>query len=241
MSIGSDRTTAQVMREYRMYHRRMVIIFEDAENFLNSEPNAENVMMLEAFLEQMNACQSKLESLTSEVLNQSESESEATEASDKTNDTSRKMAQFVGMIRVFKSKTNPGKTYDSKSIFSSTANQPSFGANTSLLQTKMPKLKLPNFDGDERKFLDFKHHFTKMVHQNESLPALDKLYYLKGALTGKAEKLIRDIPISDENFEVAWKTILEHFEDKLSIIKSHFSVLFSIKRINTGKEIPRFN
>lgn len=105
------------------------------------------------------------------------------------------------------------------------------------MRNKLPKVQLPIFDGDEQKFLNYKSQFLRLVHNNKEVDLENKMFYLKSSLSGRAERLVRDIPTSAENYQRTWDAIIERYEDKFLIVESHFSELFAIQRIKSPREI----
>lgn len=49
---------------------------------------------------------------------------------------------------------------------------------------RLPTIEIPKFDGTWEKWLPFRDTFTSMIHDNASLPSIDKLHYLRWALEG---------------------------------------------------------
>ena len=55
---------------------------------------------------------------------------------------------------------------------------------------RLPKLELPTFDGNMKKWHDFWDLFETAIHTRPDLAEIEKLQYLKGQLKGAALKLI---------------------------------------------------
>lgn len=79
---------------------------------------------------------------------------------------------------------------------------------------KLPKITIPTFSGKYEEWTTFRDLFTSLVHSNDSLDDVQKLHYLKGYLTGEAEQLIRQIPITAANYEACWQQIEKRFNNK---------------------------
>ncbi|XP_048477852.1 uncharacterized protein LOC105387623 [Plutella xylostella] len=69
-------------------------------------------------------------------------------------------------------------------------------------QVKLPQLELPRFDGDVRQWPAFKNIFYASV-DSADLPTVNKLQYLKSALTGEAAGLVNSLLITEENYTKA--------------------------------------
>ncbi|XKL60216.1 hypothetical protein PGB90_001232 [Kerria lacca] len=122
----------------------------------------------------------------------------------------------------------------SRSSLTGNAND-SFSSN--IPEVKLPKIEIPKFDGDPRKFLKFKALFQNIVHDDANIPSIRKLYYLQEALTGKAEEFVRDIDVNETSYSIAWTELCQRFDNKRSIIRLHFSDLFGILKINHESQL----
>lgn len=70
--------------------------------------------------------------------------------------------------------------------------------------------------------------FKNMVNNDPAIPNVQKLYYLKSALTGEAADRVRNSTISDTNFSEAWATLTARYSNNRSIMKTHLRDLFSL-------------
>ena len=73
------------------------------------------------------------------------------------------------------------------------------------------------------------------MHQSKSLAAVEKLSYLKGYLTGPAEKCIEGLPLTNENYEEALTLLRGRFGNPQLIIASHMHNLLKIDKVTVGK------
>lgn len=62
--------------------------------------------------------------------------------------------------------------------------------------------------------------FESLIHNNSSLPPVQKLHYLKSHLSGEAEQLVRHIPITSANYEQCWMQLIKRYNNK-RYISSH--------------------
>ncbi|KAL0809310.1 hypothetical protein ABMA28_011521 [Loxostege sticticalis] len=79
---------------------------------------------------------------------------------------------------------------------------------------KLPEICIPKFSGKYSEWATFKDMFTSLIHCNNSLENVQKLHYLKGYLTGEAEQLVRQIPVSADNYSRTWNLLNERFNNK---------------------------
>ena len=87
--------------------------------------------------------------------------------------------------------------------------------NDSALTSKipLPKISIPKFDGDYAKWPTFSDLFEKVIHE-QPISAVQKMWFLKTNLTGEAERLIRHLALTDNNYETSWKILKDRFSNK---------------------------
>ena len=72
---------------------------------------------------------------------------------------------------------------------------------------KLPKLELPKFYGDVMKFQNFWDQFEAAVHNNETLPDVQKYTYLRSVLGGVAYQTIDGFEVTGANYNHAVDTL----------------------------------
>ncbi|UYV72999.1 hypothetical protein LAZ67_10001432 [Cordylochernes scorpioides] len=82
----------------------------------------------------------------------------------------------------------------------------------------LPKLELPFFDGKLENWISFSNVFKTTIIDNSQLTNIVKLQYLKACLKGKALILVNHIPISENNFVLAWDLLEKRYDNKRDLI-----------------------
>ena len=93
---------------------------------------------------------------------------------------------------------------------------------------KLPKLELPSFDGNPLAWREFWDAFISAIHDNLSLPAIQKHQYLRSKLKGDASSLLSGLPVNAENYEVAVRLLRERFGNKQKEIDAHYVALMDL-------------
>lgn len=73
--------------------------------------------------------------------------------------------------------------------------------------------------------------FESLIASNDALPNVQKLHYLRSALTGEAAKVINSLEITNDNYAVAWNLLKQRFENKRLIVQYLIQMLFDIPAI----------
>jgi hypothetical protein len=101
---------------------------------------------------------------------------------------------------------------------------------------KLPTISLKVFNGDREKWLEFHDTYCSLIHYNVTIDAISKFHYLKSSLEGIAANVIKSIPVSSENYIIAWDLLCERYNNKRLLINHHLKALFSLERINSASE-----
>ncbi|KAG5864052.1 hypothetical protein JTB14_021111 [Gonioctena quinquepunctata] len=94
---------------------------------------------------------------------------------------------------------------------------------------KLPDIHLPKFSGKFEDWLEFRDIYKSLIHDNKILNNIQKFHYLRGALEGTAAASISKITYTADNYEVAWTTITNRFDNKKKLIYEHIKAIFSIE------------
>nr|XP_029734311.1 uncharacterized protein LOC115269623 [Aedes albopictus] len=97
---------------------------------------------------------------------------------------------------------------------------------SSASQVRLPDVKLPVFDGRVENWLNFHDLYTSLVHSAAGLSNIQKFYYLRSSLSNAALQLIQTIPISANNYPVAWKLLVDHFQNPARLKQTYVDSLF---------------
>ncbi|XP_047504423.1 uncharacterized protein LOC125049318 [Pieris napi] len=93
---------------------------------------------------------------------------------------------------------------------------------------KLPTIKLPTFDGNYLKWLEFRDTFESMINQNDSISEINKFHYLRSSLEGGATVVIKSIEFTSKNYSLAWNLLCERYDNKNILINNHIKALFSM-------------
>lgn len=106
-------------------------------------------------------------------------------------------------------------------------------------KTRLPPIELLSFDGDIKSWPIFYSSFKTTVHENTSLSDSDKLYYLLGKLSNKAQLAFAGTLPCAENYEIILKTLIDKYEDKRLLASSYLNQIFNHK-VFTSPSINNF-
>ena len=100
-----------------------------------------------------------------------------------------------------------------------------------MINVKLPLLNLPKFVGNYNQWMHFRDTFTSVIHSRQDLSRVQKLQYLKSALTDEALESIEALETTQANYEVAWTLLKKRYENKKLIINTHLKELFELQQL----------
>ncbi|KAF6207091.1 hypothetical protein GE061_018330 [Apolygus lucorum] len=78
----------------------------------------------------------------------------------------------------------------------------------------LPKIPIRKFHGDLSLWPSFKQLFISLIKEESSLSDAERFHYLVSYLEGAALEVVKHIPVLGENFEQAWTSLLEVYDNK---------------------------
>ncbi|CAH1725392.1 unnamed protein product [Aphis gossypii] len=91
----------------------------------------------------------------------------------------------------------------------------------------LPKIELPKFDGDVVQWCSFRDMFCSLVHDNQSISDIERFHFLKSCLSGPALAVIKSIPLTANNYNIAWNALQKSFENNRLLATAHIDRLFA--------------
>lgn len=92
-------------------------------------------------------------------------------------------------------------------------------------RVQLPKLSLPNWNGDLKSYESFVDIFTSLIHTNEDLNDIDKFQYLLLSLTDEPLNLLKSIPLTSENYNLAFETLTNRYSNPRLQASIHYSAI----------------
>jgi len=77
----------------------------------------------------------------------------------------------------------------------------------------LPKIEIPKFDGDVVQWCSFWDMFSSLVHNNQNISDIERFHFLKSSLSGTALAVVESIPLTADNYNIAWNALQKSFEN----------------------------
>ncbi|XP_025264302.1 uncharacterized protein LOC112637857 [Camponotus floridanus] len=98
-------------------------------------------------------------------------------------------------------------------------------------KTSLPRIKLPTFAGSYEEWPSFRDLFQSVIGANESVSDIERFHYLRSCVKGAAEKLIKSLTVTGDNYHRAWTILCKHFKNKRELIRSNFAAFTSVPKM----------
>jgi len=105
----------------------------------------------------------------------------------------------------------------------------------------LPRIDLPKFSSQYTEWVSFRDIFESLVINNECLTNVQRLHYLKTSLTDDARVVIKNITVTDANYELAWEAVRERYENTRAIVSSYLNNILDAApmKADTVSELKR--
>ena len=97
---------------------------------------------------------------------------------------------------------------------------------------QLKPIKLPDFSRNVLEWQHYTHMFNDLVDSRVDLTNIQKLHYLHTSLKGEALEIIKNLPITNENYYVALDLLKNRFDNKLIISLHHVENILKINSID---------
>ena len=105
----------------------------------------------------------------------------------------------------------------------------SVGANTSQAHVNLPELHLPKFKGDILEFPRFWDLFSNTVDKDPKLSPVHKFTYLTGYLEDEAADVVKELRVTEENYQEAKELLKERYHRPDALIFRHIHCLLHLE------------
>ncbi|GLV37431.1 hypothetical protein CBL_10603 [Carabus blaptoides fortunei] len=92
----------------------------------------------------------------------------------------------------------------------------------------LPKLKLVEFSGEVKSWNNFSDLYLATVHNNTQLSDVQKHMYLRSSVKGDALSLISSLPLTADNYQVAWNTLQTRYNNTTLLRNAYLEALFGV-------------
>ncbi|XP_067612621.1 uncharacterized protein [Eurosta solidaginis] len=97
------------------------------------------------------------------------------------------------------------------------------------------------FHGGYEDWPSFRDMFTAVYKNHPKLSAAQKLYHLRLKTKIQAGLIVKQYPLSDDNFELAWEALRSRYENKRILVDNQVKTLFNLPTIfaENGEQIQK--
>ncbi|XP_060861782.1 uncharacterized protein LOC132938783 [Metopolophium dirhodum] len=134
----------------------------------------------------------------------------------------------------FETRSQMQEIINTRSSSSTVGPNTSFGSSSNTNRVRLAPIPLPTFNGDIENWEAFYDVFRALVHNDEGLTSVQKLYYLRSCLSGPALDIVSSIPMVDGNYEVFTERLKQRYDNRSLVIQTHIRALLDAPRVDTA-------
>ena len=94
---------------------------------------------------------------------------------------------------------------------------------------KMPKFDLQKFKGHYKDWTPFYEQFMASVDSSTTIADIQKFNYLKAALSCEALQLVSHLPLSNSNYKIALKSLMDRYDNERLTVNSHLDAILQLQ------------
>src|SRR5580765_393430 len=96
---------------------------------------------------------------------------------------------------------------------------------------KLPKISLPHFSGDLSLWPSFIALYNTSIHNNQQISAMEKYQYLLASLKGEALSVVKNLPLSEDHYPIAYDTLMVRYQNKRKLATHYWSSIVRAKSL----------
>ncbi|XP_077282625.1 uncharacterized protein LOC143908736 [Temnothorax americanus] len=103
---------------------------------------------------------------------------------------------------------------------------------------KLPKISLPQFLGDLTLWPSFIALYNISIHENRNVPTIEKYQYLISCLKGEALNVVKNIPLSADNYAIAYDALILRYQNKRDLADYHVDLMLKAQPLKSESAVP---
>ncbi|XP_077259080.1 uncharacterized protein LOC143895662 [Temnothorax americanus] len=102
---------------------------------------------------------------------------------------------------------------------------------------KLPKISLPQFSGDFTLWPSFIALYNISIHENRNVPTIEKYQYLISCLKGEALNVVKNIPLSADNYAIAYDALISRYQNKRDLADYHVDLMLKAQPLKSESAV----
>lgn len=107
-------------------------------------------------------------------------------------------------------------------------------------QAELPKILLPVFDGSYSMWTNFSDIFEQTIHKSPKYGDVQKLQLLKTYAKGEANRIIRYLQTSANNYQTAWSIMKLRYNNERRLIHTYYRMMMDLPKLEIESRPTQF-
>lgn len=100
--------------------------------------------------------------------------------------------------------------------------------NTNSHNVRLPKLTVPIFDGQINDWSNWYELFNSLIHENNSISAIEKFQYLISSLKGDPLAIVKKLPVVGTNYPIALKELTDRYQNTRRLVSGYWNEIYNL-------------
>ncbi|XP_063979068.1 uncharacterized protein LOC135163520 [Diachasmimorpha longicaudata] len=96
---------------------------------------------------------------------------------------------------------------------------------------RLPKIRIPVFDGKRENWASYKNKFLALVHSRSDISDAVKCSQLFDSLVGQALAKVSQFDPSEQDYAIAWQTLLDFYDHKRIVAVEHLNAILDLPKV----------
>ncbi|XP_077273296.1 uncharacterized protein LOC143903523 [Temnothorax americanus] len=99
-------------------------------------------------------------------------------------------------------------------------------------------ISLPQFSGDLTLWPSFIALYNISIHENRNVPTIEKYQYLISCLKGEALNVVKNIPLSADNYAITYDALISRYQNKRDLADYHVDLMLKAQPLKSESAVP---
>ncbi|XP_014206870.1 uncharacterized protein LOC106638282 [Copidosoma floridanum] len=117
------------------------------------------------------------------------------------------------------------------------SHDPPRGSDPVSSYSSLPRVDLPQFSGSRDDWPHFHDVLKALVHSKAEISLTMKHHFLWTQVKGEAADLIKNIPLTSENYNQAWTTLVDYYDNKRRLVSSYVNSILNAPSMKNSSSV----
>ncbi|XP_046601930.1 uncharacterized protein LOC124295555 [Neodiprion lecontei] len=97
--------------------------------------------------------------------------------------------------------------------------------------SRLAPMNIPTFSGRREDWEAFRDAFFAIVHEDDQLSDVQRLFYLRNHVEGEAKQAVYSFPVTGTNYAAAWELLTTRYEHPRLLVYDHLNSIQDLRKL----------